>query len=320
MNDELERSACQSGGILGDLGAEDQAQLLRTLVDSATDAIIAHEADGTIVFFSAGACELLGLSSEEMEHLGPFGWIAPGAMRGAAGRLEAILHEGRLTFESSVVRKDGTSVPTEVASRRVDSPSGPLIVAVIRDVSERRRAQQQLVHLAYHDGLTGLGNRAAFDDRLASAIADAKRHSDMLGLAYIDLDQFKPVNDRYGHAAGDEVLIEVGRRLVANVREQDTVARLGGDEFVVLLQRMGSINEFDEIGQRLLDAVRKPIAACGVNCHIDASIGFAVFDPERDDARAVLVKADVAMYAAKKDPANRWLLWSDAMDALDPPR
>ncbi|TLM92032.1 MAG: diguanylate cyclase, partial [Actinobacteria bacterium] len=234
-------------------------------------------------------------------------------MRGAAGRLEAILHDGELSFESAARRRNGQQFPTEVSTKRVDSPGGPLIVAIIRDISDSKAAQAQLTHLAFHDGLTGLSNRAAFDERLRIATADARRHGDLLGLAYLDLDRFKPVNDQFGHETGDAVLIAVSQRLFASVREQDVVARLGGDEFVVLLPRLHSVDELDCVAERLLSEVRRPIEACGNDCVVDASIGFAVYDPEHDDPRSLVVKADVAMYAAKRDPEHPWLLWNDSM-------
>lgn len=305
--------------LLAGMTAEQQAALLRTLIDSALDAIIAHEPDGSIVFFSRGACELLGYSPEQMQALPPFGWVAPDAMRGGPGRLEAILHDGQLIFESRSVTADGRQIPTEVAASRVDSEFGPLIVAVIRDTTDRIEAESHMAFLAYHDTLTGLSNRTAFEERLRIAIADARRHGDLLVLAYIDLDRFKPVNDLYGHAAGDMVLVELAKRLMLTVREQDTVARLGGDEFVILFQRVESVDEVEGIASRILKVIREPVSVCGADCDIDASIGFAVFDPDTDDARSLVVKADQAMYAAKHDATTHWRIWDSSLASSDPP-
>jgi len=305
--------------LLAGMSDVQQATLLRTLIDSALDAIIAHEPDGSIVFFSRGACDLLGYSPEQMQALPPFGWVAPDAMRGGPGRLEAILHDGQLTFDSRSVTADGRQIPTEVAASRVESEFGPLVVAVIRDTTNRIEAESHMAFLAYHDTLTGLSNRTAFEERLRVAIADAKRYGDLLVLAYIDLDRFKPVNDLHGHAAGDMVLVELAKRLMLTVREQDTVARLGGDEFVILLQRVESVDEIDGIASRLLEVVREPISVCGADCDIDASIGFAVFDPDTDDARSLVVKADHAMYAAKRDDTTHWRMWDSSLSNPEPP-
>lgn len=317
---EWKKPCAGSYDLLEQLAGERQLDLLRSLIDSATDAIIAHQPDGTLVFYNRRACEMLGLSRIEMAGLGPYGWVGSESKRGAPGRLERILHEGGLSFPSSVHNVNGHIVPTEVDARRVDTDFGPLIVAVIRDVSERDAAQERLRFLAYHDPLTGLANRAAFEERLALAIADATRFGDLLVLTYIDLDEFKPVNDRFGHEVGDKVLVEVGARLVANLRVQDVVARLGGDEFVIILQRVESTDEIPAIAERVLGDLRRPIEACGYECQIDASIGFAVFDPKTDDARSLVVKADIAMYAAKRDGQRRWLTYDPVMgDAVSPP-
>jgi diguanylate cyclase (GGDEF)-like protein/PAS domain S-box-containing protein len=295
------------------LSEGEQAAFFCTLVDSALDAIIAHRADGTIVWANQGASELLGYDSAELMLLPPYAWVAPGQMPGAPRRIETILRSGHLTFDSQSKRKDGSIVETEVSTRRVDTALGPVVIAVIRDVSEWMESKRALERLAYHDGLTGLANRAYFDERLAASIADATRFGDILGLAYLDLDEFKPVNDRYGHDVGDAVLVEVGRRLKAQTRIQDTVARIGGDEFVLLLPRMTSPDELENVAKRLVDEIQAPIQALGYTVNITASVGLARFDNAHDDARTLLVKADVAMYAAKKDPAHPWLLYYSGM-------
>ncbi len=310
----MDRGNCNSGEMIAALSADERSSLLRRIVDSTLEAIVAHEPDGNLIYFSEGVCALLGYTRTEMESLGPFGWIGPESTSGAAERLEAILHGGELSFSSTAKRRDGSIVPTEVVAKRVDTVLGPLIVATIHDVSERDATQRELASLAFKDTLTGLANRAAFDERLGKAIADAVRHGDMLGLAYIDLDHFKPINDRFGHLVGDQVLIEVGARLVSCVRETDLVARLGGDEFVIILPRMKGAHEFAQIAHRLLDTIRQPIDACGTLCDIDASIGFSVFDAARDDARSLIVKADMAMYAAKRDAAHPWLQFDANME------
>lgn len=312
MSDPLEQ--CDGGSdLLTRLPAEHQLSLLRALVDGSMDAIIVHEADGTAVFYSQGLCRLLGLSDTEMHSLEPFGWVTRESIRGAPDRLEAILHGGKLNFRSTIKRHDGVTVPTEVFAQRLDTDLGPLVVATIRDVSEQIDAEERLHYLAYRDALTGLASRVAFTERLGHAIADAKRHGDLILVAYFDIDHFRALNEAYGHGAGDEVLTETGRRLEAAIRDQDMVARLGGDEFAVLLCRPTSVEEIPSIAQRLLDAIRAPLVVGDIRCGIDASIGFSVFDPDRDDERSLLVKADIAMYVAKSDPAHTWLAYDDSM-------
>lgn len=296
-----------------DLTPDQQVEMWHALFGALPDTVLIHGPDGDLAYFSSGALDALGYTDEEMRALKPFGWVDPKSIRGAAGRLETILYDGELTFDSGLLRKDGSVVPTRVIARKVETPIGPAIVSVIHDTSELNIAQSQLVHLAFHDSLTGLMNRPAFEERLKVAIADVRRHDDMLALAYLDLDQFKPVNDTYGHETGDQVLTVVGQRIQSIVREQDVVARLGGDEFVILLPRLRSQDELGPFAERLLDEICAPIEACGADCMVDASIGFAIFDPAVDDARSVVVNADLAMYAAKADPERRWCVWEPTL-------
>jgi diguanylate cyclase (GGDEF)-like protein/PAS domain S-box-containing protein len=305
--------------VIRSMAAEDRVNFLGSLVDSTIDAIIAHRPDGAIVFFNQGASEMLGYTAAEMESLPPYGWVGSESLPGAALRIERILHDGRLGFESLARRKDGTELLTDVRCRRVETAVGPVVVAVIRDISERAEVQRALRHLAYHDSLTGLANRAAFDEVLETAIGNARRHSDLLALAYIDLDEFKPVNDQFGHAIGDEILTVIGNRLRSDVRSQDLVARLGGDEFVVVLQRLGSTTELEEIAERFLKLIETPVQTPEHKVSVTASIGMALFDSEFDDGRSLLVKADLAMYAAKHQAAVPWLVYSDEISHFEPP-
>lgn len=299
------------------LSTGEQATFFCTIVDSAVDAIIAHRLDGTIIWANKGAADLLGYDSEEIMKLPPYGWVAPARMSGAPRRIEEILRTGQLTFGSEVRCKDGSLIETEVSTRRVDTALGPVVVSVIRDVSSWAESKRALEHLVYHDCLTGLANRAYFDERLAIAIADARRFGDVIGLAYLDLDEFKAINDRYGHDIGDDVLIEIGRRVKEELRVQDTVARVGGDEFALILPRLSSPQALEIIAARLAERVREPMQVLHYTLDVGTSIGLATFNCDTDDARSLLVKADIAMYAAKKDPEHRWLTYFDGMPVPD---
>jgi diguanylate cyclase (GGDEF)-like protein len=168
------------------------------------------------------------------------------------------------------------------------------------DITERCAAEEMLRDLAFHDHLTGVANRALLDDRLAVAIADAKRSGELLGLIYLDVDDFKPINDRHGHDCGDEVLRIIAKRLTHSVRETDTVARVGGDEFVVALPRVGTGESLIETARKLSDAVSLPIEATCASVSVTVSVGLTSFVPSEDDARSLMMKADLAMYDAKQ--------------------
>ena len=191
------------------------------------------------------------------------------------------------------------------------------IVITARDVEARKAFEEQLRHRAFHDELTGLANRALFFDRVDHAVLQAARADSQAAVLFIDLDDFKLVNDRLGHAAGDAVLQEVARRLGACTRSGDTVARLGGDEFGVLLE--GVVGPIVlEAGERALAALEAPIDAEGEAVTISASVGMALSTAD-SDVEDLLRRGDLAMYAAKRNGKRRLALYTpDIADAGSP--
>lgn len=192
---------------------------------------------------------------------------------------------------------------TEWTDRYLPGPGGPHVLAVGRDVTERREAELRLAAseeryrgLALHDALTGLANRRLLDELLAAALARTRRTGSRLVVSYLDLDGFKSINDEYGHAAGDAVLQEVGRRLRATVRDADVIARVGGDEFVVVQEWTGETTERPTA--RLDHVMSEPITLSGTTLECGISIG-SVFAEPTHDADALVAAADLAMYAIK---------------------
>ena len=179
---------------------------------------------------------------------------------------------------------------------------------------QRRRREDELQRLAHYDALTGVPNRVMLADRMAQALARAKRDQGLLAVCYLDLDGFKPINDRHGHAVGDRVLVEVTGRIRDCVREDDTVARLGGDEFVVLLVGLRATEECVGSLQRMLESIHRPIAVDGHVVGLSASIGVALYPEDEEDADTLLRHADQAMYLAKLAGKNRFHLFDPASD------
>ena len=159
-------------------------------------------------------------------------------------------------------RCDGKPVWVLENAALVEGPDGPgtLIEGTVIDITERKRAEEQVKHLAFHDALTGLPNRLLFNDRLAIALAQARRGGEKLVTLFLDLDRFKVINDSLGHAAGDELLRGVAQRLQENVRAGDTVARLGGDEFIILLTRISSEEDGANVAAKFLRSIRNPFS------------------------------------------------------------
>ena len=180
-----------------------------------------------------------------------------------------------------------------------DDPLRRQHIAVISDITERKRGEEVVWKRANYDELTGLPNRRLFVDRLKHGLARAARHKSGMAVLFIDLDDFKPVNDRYGHQAGDELLKQVAARMDLCLREEDTVARQGGDEFVVMLTTISNENEALAVAEKLLAALHHPFQIEGHTINVGASIGVSLFPQQGETAEQLLKKADAAMYAAK---------------------
>ncbi len=183
-------------------------------------------------------------------------------------------------------------------------------VGISADITQIKQHQQKLEHSAHHDALTGLPNRMLLADRLRQAIAQSQRNEQLMAVCYLDLDEFKPINDSMGHDAGDLVLIEVATRITATIRGGDTVARLGGDEFVILLLGLEQVDEFRLTLDRLLKAISRPIDIFGKQAQIAASIGVSLFPISSEDPDTLLRQADLAMYTAKQSGRNQYKLYS----------
>ena len=181
-----------------------------------------------------------------------------------------------------------------------------LLAQMLGSALQSRMMSRKMEALAFHDSLTGLPNRKLLQDRLASALVRAQRHRRGLLVAMVDLDDFKRVNDQYGHAAGDAVLCEVARRLALTLRAADTVARLGGDEFVLVIEDTDGAGP-EQVGQRLLAAFSAEFEVEGLRLQQHLSVGMVLADPGADDADRLLRRADAAMYRAKAGGKNRWV-------------
>lgn len=278
--------------------AEYRLRVARLALDEAFDSIVVHRPDGQLVDFNRAAAKSMGLAEDEFAALEPWGWTT--APRDIIDmRVEELIRIGRLRFVSET-DDHGRRVVTEVHARYIESDDGPLVVSVIRDITEKERAEQSLRDLAFSDPLTGVANRALLDERIKAAMTTSRRYGDLLGVAFMDIDDFKPVNDRYGHEFGDRALCVVADRLVACVREEDTVARVGGDEFVIVFPRIVSAEALEAVGMKLVDAVAAPIDLAGERIQISASVGLSLYDSSFDDHQSIVARADLAMYEAKR--------------------
>ncbi|MDA5109891.1 sensor domain-containing diguanylate cyclase [Brevibacillus thermoruber] len=184
------------------------------------------------------------------------------------------------------------------------------VFAVTRDITERKKLESQLEHMAYHDMLTGLPNRRLLLDRMQQAIAKAKRSDQLLAVLFLDCDNFKEINDTWGHDVGDQFLQVLAKRLASCVRDVDTVARLGGDEFVILLTSLESDTEAAKVAARILDVLQQPWLIAKQRFSITTSIGIAFFPHDGTDADQLLRHADQALYKAKSGGRNGYRFYS----------
>ena len=267
--------------------AQRRNALLAAALDHAGDAIEITDAACRFRYVNPAFERISGYAREETVGQTPFALLMP---EGEDARYEAVQRviaggqawHGILTAR----RKDGRLFQQEATLSPVREASGTIshFVAVKRDITDRLRAEARVRHLAHHDPLTGLPNRALFHDRLLQALAEGRRHGERTALLLLDLDRFKDVNDTLGHDAGDALLLEVGRRLLACTREGDTVARLGGDEFALILPRLGSSAAAATVAAKVEEVLAYPVAYAGYSVHVGASVGVTVSPGRRRGA------------------------------------
>ncbi|NEX23113.1 EAL domain-containing protein [Thiorhodococcus mannitoliphagus] len=212
---------------------------------------------------------------------------------------------------------DGTVIPKWLTINAVRNDQGALCnyVGIFSDISAIKQSHEQIEYLATHDELTGLPNRNLFDDRVKHAITRAGRSGERLYVLFVDLDNFKLINDNLGHAAGDELLIEVAARMRASLREQDTVARLGGDEFILLVED-NSADLVSLTAKRLVDVLSASFRVHGQDIFVSASVGVSVYPDDGADSETLLKNADTAMYKAKDQGKNQLQFFSVDMKLL----
>jgi len=230
-----------------------------------------------------------------------------------------IQRDGRVSdFESEVICRDGSRIWISENAHAVCAPDGTLLYyeGTVEDITERHRYQSVLQHQATHDPLTGLPNRNLLQDRLEQAVQLAQRQHSKVVLAFVDLDNFKVINDSLGHAAGDELLIEIAGRLRQSLRGIDTVARYGGDEFVLIIGEQDSGEHTRQLLERLLASVQAPLTLEGHALRINCSIGVSVYPDDAQDLDGLLRVADVAMYHAKKTGKGQYHFYTRDLNQI----
>jgi diguanylate cyclase (GGDEF)-like protein/PAS domain S-box-containing protein len=295
----------------------ESAVRFRSLVENSSEGIALVDADGTFVYASPATRRVLGYHEQELVGRNFAELVHPEDLSYARSRLREILGaEGNEVHGEVRLRHANESWRWIEGSYKnlLLTPGVRGIVINYRDVTERKRAEQELERLAYRDSLTDLPNRFLFQDRVQHAIEQARRREKGLAVMYIDLDRFKVVNDTLGHAAGDRLLQVVSRRLREVLRGDDTIARLGGDEFAVLLPDLERAEDAGSVGRKLLTALREPITVDGHELHSSASIGISMYPSDGEDLGTLLKHADAALYRSKELGRNTVQLFATSMN------
>ncbi|MFL5750006.1 MAG: diguanylate cyclase domain-containing protein [Chloroflexota bacterium] len=305
--------------------ADETATQLRVLIEHVPAAIYIDMADpavpdgGRLAYMSPQITGILGYRPEEFlddPELWP-GLIHPDDHAAAIAAYEHHWRTGEpLRAEYRMIARDGSEVwvRDEAYTMPDDTRSGHQVSqGLLVDTTDRKRLESRLIHDALHDPLTGLANRVLVRDHLERALARHRRSPGSVALLFVDLDDFKPVNDSFGHAAGDEILCQVAARLVESVRADDVVGRQSGDEFAVLLDQVQGDDEAAAAAERILRELRRPIQLGGRSVTVGGSIGIAVGADRTATAEEMLLRADAAMYAAKAAGKGTFAIFDQAM-------
>ncbi len=289
----------------------------KSLVDNARTIIVIWAMDGTITLFNKYAVEVTGYSVSEI--IGKK-WQEVFVAQEDQYQLDTLVkrfQQGEMlkSGENKWICKDGSTIDVLwTHTVAYDTDGHPMaVVSMGIDITEHKQAQATIKHMAYHDPLTDLPNRALFNDRLHLALAQARRNKQMLAVMFLDLDRFKLINDTLGHAVGDRVLVDVAARLKGCLREGDTVARIGGDEFIMIFPAVRKEQDIAKIALKIIGVLKKPFRIDGQDFHLTTSIGISVYPHDGEDIESLVMNADSALYLAKEQ-GNTYQMYTPSMN------
>ncbi len=298
---------------------ETSLSLLQATLESTADGLLVVDTSGKIVTFNQQFVEMWRLPNELVDQgndaevldfvrdqlLQPQSFLA---------KVRQLYQDPEAESQDLLRFKDGRFFERYSKPQRLGGKSAGRVWS-FRDITERKKAEEATRHHAYHDHLTGLPNRMLFEDRLRHAVAQATRGHQMLALFFLDIDRFKTINDTFGHAAGDRLLVEVAERLTSRKRSGDTVARLGGDEFLILVNNLRRVEDAARVAQGVLEAIRPAVVIEGHELHVTTSIGITLFPHDGADGETLVKNADIALYRAKDQGRDGYQIYAPDMNA-----
>jgi len=320
-DDQVDYIMTSATDVTDDSALTAQLRLASKVFETTADGIMLTDADDRIIMVNAAFTRLTGYAPDEL--LGKTlaeSSFRPIDLAESDARMVQLRHQGFVTGEVPRFRKDGTPLSLWVTATGVRDGDGRITnyVRVFTDISLLKATQQKLEQLASFDTLTGLPNRRLLQDRLGRALLRADRNGTRMALMFVDLDEFKKVNDTLGHAIGDSLLRGVASRLQKCIRASDSVGRFGGDEFAIVLEDAALPDDARRIGERIVTSLAVPFHLDGHVVRMAASIGIALYPTDGIDAATLLKNADMAMYKAKRSGSNRFEFFSDQQAELVP--
>jgi diguanylate cyclase (GGDEF)-like protein/PAS domain S-box-containing protein len=282
----------------------------RGIFEVANDAILLVTLDGIIVDANPAASKISKYQCQELIGKNISSLLADVSNQKIEEVIVKVKKQHAISLRVDSKCKDGSLVPIEVSMRVCTIGKAKHIVVVARDITERKRYEETIRRQALHDPLTELPNRVLFKERLEKSIARAKRYNHKVAVMFMDLDNFKDVNDRYGHFTGDLLLKGIGQRLVGTLRQEDTVARLGGDEFTILLPQINMLSDAELVAKKICHATRVPWFINGYEFGITFSVGIAMYPDDGKSVDELIESADKAMYRAKLSGKNNYEFFS----------
>jgi diguanylate cyclase (GGDEF)-like protein/PAS domain S-box-containing protein len=292
--------------------AEAKVALLYEVLEASTELVLICRTDGTVLYTNEVARDRMNLTEGDVA-VADLIVDDASAARINTEVVPAVASDNAWTGELTLRTRSGSPLPVAVTIQHHPTGTGAdgFISVIAHDISELKQTQAQLEHQATHDALTALPNRALFQELGDQALARANRYGTTVAVLFLDLDRFTPVNDSFGHTAGDDLLVQVSARLRASVRRGDVVARFGGDEFVILCEHPAGQREMRELADRLIRALSEPLTVLGYPAAVGASIGIAIGGGGRVTVDTLIRDADVALYHAKEQGRGRAVLFGE---------
>ncbi|KHE72623.1 sensor domain-containing diguanylate cyclase [Halobacillus sp. BBL2006] len=280
---------------------EQSLEPFQDLVEMSPDSIFVHDKNGCITYVNTSGLRLLG-ALKKTEVVGRIFSDLLSENYPILSRVKKLSSESvkGSPIEGRIRRLDGTLIDVEMNSGLIDYPQSEAVQIVCRNITERKEQLNQLEEMAYYDQLTKVSNRRYFFKQLQIELEEVDKNQSLLSVLFIDLDNFKEINDQFGHQIGDEVLVIFTKRVKQMLRSTDTFSRLGGDEFVVLLSNLQSANDPQAIANRMMECITQPISINGQTLYISVSIGIASYPEQGTSREMLLTNADQALYEAKK--------------------